>query len=242
MFAIHAEIGAVLSRERAGTGGALETKLDLRLIGPPAVRLRDQKLTHQQQALLAFVGLRGPVSGEDIALALWQGRLMSASRLPNLLAEVRGAVGRHRLPPSEDGYYRLHDVHSDTGDLDALCASDEDSDERGEHWLYAALSLLAKIEGPPLHRSAAPGRAYWAWLDDCFVLRAHVERQISYLASNVARILADDSGRRAIWALEKGLSAVPGDEQLRNQLALQYRAMGFNASARTVGEPWRGSN
>ncbi len=226
MFVIRADVGVGSSTCRAE-----DPLLHLRLIGPPVVRLGGRKLTHQQQSLVAFVGLCGPVSGDDIAHALWQGRVMSPSRLPNLLAEVRGVIGRQRLPAADDGYYRLSDVCSDVTRLETLCGSRQ----AGYDWLTAALGALAEVNGLPLHRSAGAGRAYWIWLERCFVQRAHVERQVTQLAAAACDALtATGRTQEAVWALEQALRAVPDDDQLQQRLAALYRVMGYRVSARTV--------
>ncbi len=226
-----ADMSCLSADESAGGAGGEGGRLRLRLIGPPAVETDGGSLTHQQQSLLAFIALCGPVSGDDIALALWQGRVMSPNRLFNLVSETRRVVGRRRLPPSSDGYYRLSDYTSDFGRLDALCRSAR-RDDSG--WLEEAAVVVSQMEGQPLSRSARAGRVYWTWLEHCLIRRAHIERQIGQLILAYTDQIGSAAPERAIQALEQGLRAIPDDVALQEELIARYQHMGFSASARTL--------
>lgn len=226
-----AELGGRSAPQVGVHSGAAGGPLRLRLIGPPAVEIDGEVLTHQQQSLVAFIALCGPVSGDDIALALWQGRVMSANRLFNLLSETRRVVGRHRLPSSSDGYYRLFDYTSDVDRVEALC---QPMTADGSQWLEEASRAIAELEGQPLTRSARAGRTYWTWLEQCLVRRAHIERQIGQLILSYTARTGSAAPEVAVRALEQGLRAIPDDVAVQQELLSRYQSMGFSASARTL--------
>lgn len=212
-----------------------EPLLQIRLIGPPKVIYGRQSLTHQQQALLAYLAVRGPASSDDLHDALWSGRLMSASRLPNLLAETRAIIGKLLLPHCQDGYYRLSRFDSDLIRLDAL-ASGPGAYSSSTARQVAVHGILGEVRGLALHRSAHAGRLYWTWLEDCYVQRAAAERQVADLALELSNRHQAGNLRQAVWALEQALRVIPHDQMLTEHLAELYVEMGRSSSARMISD------
>ncbi len=202
-------------------------------------------MTSQQQALVAMLGLLGPRTREQLIDGLWSGRAVSASRFANLLADIRGVIGRDRLVQNPDGRYELVDVLVDVerfaGLIDrAMGSSSGSSDDPG---VQAALDQLeqaiALIDGPILD---VGHRRFWSWLEDCYHRRYEVEHLVVSAGLRAAALaLAAHQPQRARWACERCLVGVPHDEKLVMTLAEIHLVQGRQGAAAEVIAGWEQS-
>ncbi len=190
------------------------------------------KLSSQQLSLLSYLACAGPVSGSAVIEALWSGQAISASRFPNLLAEVRSRIGHHYLPRSEGGRYRLRGVGTDLERFDAEVGPGSRHHDRPTAELIAAMEL---IRGVPL---ASPGGRYWSWVDGHAMLAA-IEASVSEGARWVAAVCRRRGELEAAHiACLRGLLACPYDEELAVCLVEVLVAMGRLGEAVRQVERW----
>ena len=167
-------------------------------------------LTPQQTAVVAWLSVAGPSSGDELRDAVWGRRPPTQERFLNLIHELRRALGAHRFPPALDGRYRLAGVPSD---LDILVGS------RDLRTLSNAdlIEALAQVRGIPLGHDARHRRHY-QWVD-LGPHRHHLERVIGDAAHELARrALVAGRPHEARWAAEAGLLASPGHQTLTGDL------------------------
>ncbi|MFV0259581.1 MAG: hypothetical protein ACK5PP_14190, partial [Acidimicrobiales bacterium] len=210
----------------------------VRVLGPVDVVGLDTELTSQQLSLLTFLACRGPAGKAVIVDALWDGQVISRSRFPNLLAELRARVGRHRIPEAVNGRYQVAEVDTDLAHFERLAApgadgdgADDDAEVRRR--LRAALDL---VRGAPL---TVPGPRFWTWVDD----HTHFATGLEALVADVAARLARSARRAgdteaAVWACRRGLEAAAMDQTLVSMLTELYVELGHHGSARRLVEGW----
>ena len=144
------------------------------------------------------------------------------SGVTNLLAEVRGRIGRWHLPEAEGGRYRLVGVTTDLARFELAAAEAARSPGPGpDRRLTEAMELVA---GVPL---SGPQLRYWSWVDDHVDLATRIEVLVADAAAGLAlRLRAAGDGATAAKVCERGLLAAPLDEkrQLRTRgLTGQHR-------------------
>ncbi|MEM7341094.1 MAG: hypothetical protein AAF467_20725 [Actinomycetota bacterium] len=216
----------------AGTSAGLVVRVlgEIDLVGDAPL------LTSQQLSLLSFLACRGPLSRAAVTHALWDGQLVSQSRFPNLMAELRARVGRHHLPEARDGRYGVAGIGTDLDELDTfLTAADGVDDAAAADDLRAALALVRGVPFTP------PAERFWAWTGDESFLAARVEAAIAEAAARLAGIErrhGDLDGAR--WACEQGLTASPTDEQLVIVAVELYQEMGRSGLAHRLVDSWEG--
>lgn len=214
----------------------------VKILGPVRVEGFGSTLTSQQQALVAMLGLHGPRRRDQLIDGLWGGRAISASRFANLLADIRGVIGRDRLVQNPDGRYELVGVLVDVdrfADLvdRAAMPPPGSSDDPG---VQAALDQLEQaiglIEGPVLD---AGHRRFWSWLEDDYHRRHEIERLVVVAGLRAAVLaLAVHQPQRARWACEQCLAGVPHDEKLVTTLAEIHLVQGRHGAAAEVVTGW----
>ncbi|MEZ5409608.1 MAG: LysM peptidoglycan-binding domain-containing protein [Acidimicrobiales bacterium] len=219
-----AEVGAAA---RAST-------LTMRVLGPVDVVGLDTELTSQQLSLLCYLACNGPTNRATLIDALWDGQVISQSRFPNLLAELRARIGRHHFPEARDGRYQLAGV---TTDLDQFERAFQLANRQDPAAAAATLgTVMDLVRGVPL---TVPSSRYWTWVGDQTHFAARVEAMVADAAARLARIELDrgllESAQRAC---EQGLLASPTDETLVVTLTEVYMAAGKPAQARRVVEAW----
>jgi len=199
-------------------------------------------MTSQQQAMVAMLGLHGPCGRDHLIDAVWGGRAISDSRFANLLAEIRAAIGRHRLVQNPDGRYELLDVAVDVErftDLvePALASSVPALDDPGVQDALDRLELaIGLIDGPILESGR---RRFWGWLDDGYHRRYEIEQQVVSAGLRAAVLaLGAHQPQRARWACERCLVAVPHDERLVTTLAEIHLVQGRQGAAADLVAGW----
>ncbi|MGH1492828.1 MAG: hypothetical protein ACRBK7_26110 [Acidimicrobiales bacterium] len=190
-------------------------------------------LTSQQLALICFLACAGPVSGATVIDALWDGEAISASRFPNLLAEVRSRIGACHLPRVTGGLYRLQGIGTDLERFEAVVGQASRCGDRSTAELIQAMEL---VRGVPL--GSAGGR-YWSWVDSHHRMPSQIEGVIVEAAAWVAKVCierGDLDGAQV--AYERGLLASPLDEGLVASSAQLLVAMGRIGAAMRHVESW----
>lgn len=224
------------------TGGASEAPI-VRVLGPVRVEGAGRRMTSQQQALVAMLGLRGPLTRDQLIDGLWSGRAVSASRFANLLADVRAVIGRHRLVQHPDGRYDLVDVLVDLERFADLVERAGVMSQNSRHDPAAADGALDQleqaiglIEGPILQ---AGQRRFWCWIEDGYHRRYEIERLVVSAGLRASVLaLAVHQPQRARWACERCLAGVPHDEQLVTALAGIHVVQGHQGAAADVVAGW----
>lgn len=229
-------------RHRPAWSGANSAEPVIRVLGRVRVEGSGPVMTSQQQAMVAMLGLHGPCDRDHLINAMWGGRAISDSRFANLLAEVRAAIGRHRLVQNPDGRYELLDVAVDVArftDLvePALAASVPALDDPGVQDALDRLELaIGLIDGPVLESGR---RRFWGWLDDGYHRRYEIEQLVVSAGLRAAVLaLAAHQAQRARWACERCLVAVPHDERLVTTLAEIHLAQGRQGAAADLVAGW----
>lgn len=224
---------AELSRDEEAAAEP-EPSMLVRVLGEVTIDGVDEELTSQQLSILSYLACHGPVSRAMLIDALWDGQVISQSRLPNLLTELRARVGRQHLPEAREGRYDVAGIGTDLATF-----------ERGvrlSHGLAAVEAVevlrpaLALVRGVPF---TPPSRRFWSWVSDESHLAAHVEAVVADTALRLAaleRELGDIE--RAQWACQQGLLASPTDESLVVALTELYVAQGKPGLARRLVEGW----
>lgn len=194
----------------------------------------DVELTPQQLSLVTFLACVGEANRSTIIDALWDGKPISRSRFPNLLAETRAKIGRNTLPEAKVGVYRLQGVSTDLGQFEkAVAVASKQPASDAIETLTAALEL---VRGNPL---TTPNGRYWTWIGDHTHLAARVESLISDAALRLCDLCVENGDLDgAIWACERGLLACPIDENLVASLAETYVAAGKLGAARRLVDAW----
>ncbi|MCP3992114.1 MAG: LysM peptidoglycan-binding domain-containing protein [Actinomycetia bacterium] len=192
------------------------------------------ELTSQQLSMLAFLACHGPSTKASLINGLWDGQVISQSRFPNLLAEVRARIGRNHLPEARDGRYELSGVSTDLAAFErGVRQAQRESDSEAMITLRSILELVRGIPFTP------PGRRFWSWVGDHTHLAARVEALVADTAARLARLeQAGGSLDRAIWACEQGLMASPTDETLIILLTETYLAQGKRGLANRLVDSW----
>jgi len=208
--------------------------LTVRVLGPVEVAGLDTELTSQQLSLLCYLACNGPSNRATLIDALWDGQVISQSRFPNLLAELRARIGRHHFPEARDGRYQLAGV---TTDLDQFERGVQLANRQDPATAAATLgALLELVRGVPL---TVPSSRYWTWVGDQTHFAARVEAMVADAAARLARIELDRGHLEAAQhACERGLVASPTDETLVVTLTEVYMAAGKPGQARKVVEAW----
>jgi hypothetical protein len=194
----------------------------------------DADLTSQQLSLLTYVACHPDATREAIIDALWDGRVISKRRFPNLLAETRSRVGRDLFPEASGGRYRLAGVSTD---LERLERAIEDAADAGPGDRRLALrAAVGLIRGVPF---TPPATRFWSWVTNHGHVAARIESTIADTTSRLAQ-LEQDAGDldRARWACEKGLLASPADPTLVTILTEVYMELGKPALASRLVESW----
>lgn len=214
----------------------------IRLLGPVRVDGFGSTMTSQQQAMVAMLGLHGPCSREQLIDGLWSGRAVSASRFANILADIRGAIGRGRLVQDRNGRYELIDVVVDVERFVELMEratvhSPGDLDHPG---VQDALDRLEQAIGLIEGRILDTGhRRFWGWLDDGYHRRDEIERLVVSAGLRAAALaLGEHQPQRARWACERCLVAVPHDERLVTTLVQIHLVQGRRGAAAELVAGW----
>lgn len=208
--------------------------LTVRVLGDVEVVGIESALTSQQLSLLTYLACHGPSSKEAIVDALWDGQVISRSRFPNLLAELRSRIGRQHLPEARNARYELAGVTTDLIDFERRVGmANKQPTQEAVVTLRAALDL---VRGIPL---TPPGRRFWSWVGDETYLAARVEALVADTAARLARIEQDLGNLDgAQQACEQGLNASPTDESLVIVLTEVYMMQGKPGLARRLVERW----
>ena len=211
-----------------------EPILMVRVLGPVQVAGLDVELTSQQLSLLCYLACNGATNRATLIDALWDGQVISQSRFPNLLAELRARIGRHHFPEARDGRYQLAGV---TTDLDQFERGVQLANRQDPAAAAATLgAVMALVRGVPL---TVPSSRYWTWVGDQTHFAARVEAMVADAAARLARVELDRGCLDAAQlACEHGLLASPTDETLVVTLTEVYMAAGKPAQARRVVEAW----
>ncbi len=220
----------------------------LRLLGKIELTGVDWQLTSQQLSLIAFLGCCGPAGRIAITEGLWDGRAISQSRFPNLLAEIRAKIGRRHLPEAVGGRYRLAGIDTDLQYFEAaVAAAAAAPDERhflpvaartfgpttAERRLQQAMDL---VQGVPL---TTLGRRYWSWVGDRGDIAVGIECLVAETALRLARRYRDRGDLAgAVNACRQGLLACPLDENLVTELAGLHIEFGRFGAARRLVDGW----
>lgn len=210
----------------------------IRVLGPVGVEGVDWDLTPQQLAFVTFLACSGEASRESIIDALWDGKAISTGRFPNLLAEVRARIGRHHLPDSVGGRYRLVGVTTDLavleGSLTSFGTDPESHDEAIRSCgLFRAIGL---VRGVPF---SVPASRYWSWLDWRTELANRAELVVVEAASQLCqRARANGEFATARRVCEIGLVASPLDEGLAGSLVAIELDQGKPTAAGRVVDNW----
>ncbi len=217
----------------------MSSTLVLRILGPVQVTGAASRLSSQQLALMTYLACVGPASRETLIDALWGGRPVSARRFANVLADLRGVIGRRHLPPISAGHYRLVDLPTD---LDLLVALAEgagrsaDGANRGAE-LAALESAVGLVRGPAF--STPAGRSWW-WLDAHPEVVARAEAMVGQVAHRLVVLLRDGGELdRARVVCDRALSWCPLDRELVLALEGLHRAQGRPAVARRLLDAWQ---
>ena len=213
--------------------------LSVLLLGEVRVEgLEGAALTSQQLSLVAFLAASRQASRDRIIDALWDGRAISRSRFPNLLAELRARIGRHHLPEASQGSYSLSGVSCDLDDFEALYTRSQAADAEDEEiaLLQEAVDL---IRGVPF---STPARRFWTWVGDHSHQAARSEAMAADAALRLA-VLHHGNGTLdlAQKACERGLVASPLDEQLVSMLTKVHIDSGRTSAALRVVDMWEAS-
>lgn len=209
-------------------------ELTVRVLGPVEVAGLDSDLTSQQLSLLCYLACNGASNRASLIDALWDGQVISQSRFPNLLAELRARIGRHHFPEARDGRYQLAAV---TTDLDQFERGVQTANRQEPAAAAATLTaILDLVRGVPL---TVPSSRYWTWVGDQTHFAARVEAMVADAAARLARIELERGHLEAAQnACQRGLLASPTDETLVVALTEVYMAAGKPAQARKVVEAW----
>lgn len=220
--------------EGQGPHSAEIPELTVRVLGPVEVAGLDTELTSQQLSLLCYLACNGASTRASLIDALWDGQVISQSRFPNLLAELRARIGRHHFPEARDGRYQLAAV---TTDLDQFERGVQTANRQEPAAAAATLTaILDLVRGVPL---TVPSSRYWTWVGDQTHFAARVEAMVADAAARLARIELDRGQLEAAQnACQQGLLASPTDETLVVALTEVYMAAGKPAQARKVVEAW----
>ncbi len=221
----------------AGRDGPQETGGGpvIRFLGSIDVAGADWELTSQQLSLVAFLAMVGSADRSAITDALWDGRTISASRFPNLVSEVRAAIGRHHLPESQRGRYRLDGIGTDLGTFELLSAGAARATTAGAA-IDALERALTLVRGSPFDR---PGDRYWTWIDDHSDRAARAEALVAEAACRLAALhRGADRPDLALRACETALAASPLDEHLVATLAELYLDAGRPGAAGRLVAGW----
>ncbi len=217
--------------------GAVETSngappLEIRLLGPFEVRLRDGRVAvsgSKRDALLAVLGLvRGRVMGvEELIDALWGEELPAAPRnaLQHHVARLRAALGQEWIVASPHGY-ALKDAWVDALWFEELLRKTRVALREGDPRAGAELVALALglWRGPALQ-----GLTDTAWL------RAAAQRletlRVDALEEQFEAALALGEHREIVSGLQTALEESPFRERLWGQLMLALYRSGRQADA-----------
>ncbi len=204
------------------------------VLGPVTIDGVDAELTSQQLSVLTYLACHGPVSRAMLIDALWDGQVISRSRLPNLLTELRARVGRHHLPEAREGRYALDGADTDLARFErGVRRAQTLSGRAAAAELRSALQL---VRGVPL---TPPSRRFWSWVTDESHLAARVEAVVADSALRLAALeRADGDLDGAEWACQQGLLASPTDEALVVALTEIYVDRGQSGLARRLVEGW----
>ena len=191
-------------------------------------------LTSQQLSILTYLACHGPSTRDTLIDSLWDGQVISESRFPNLLAEVRARVGRNHLPEARSGRYTLSGVATDLARFErGVRVAAKQADAQA---VVTLREIMALVRGMPL---SPPGRRFWSWVGDETHMAARVEALVADTAARLARLeQAASNLDRAVWACEQGLLASPTDETLVITLTEVYLALGKPGLAHRVVDNW----
>ena len=192
------------------------------------------ELTSQQLSMVTYLACNGASSKAALIDGLWDGQVISQSRFPNLLAEVRARIGRNHLPEVRDGRYVLSGVTTDLAEFERGVRAAQKRDD--EQAMATLRSIMGLVRGVPL---TPPANRFWSWVGDQTHFGARVEAMVADTAARLARLeQARGQLDRAIWACEQGLAASPTDETLTIVLTEVYLAQGKPGLARRLVDGW----
>ena len=218
------------------SGGAAPASpgIRVRVLGAVEVDGIEDELTSQQLSLICFLACNGPSTRAAITDGLWDGQMISKSRFPNLMAEVRAKVGRHHFPEMRNGRYQVVAARTDVEDFEraVIAANDADSGEAARLLRQA----MGMVSGVPFTR---PDGRFWSWVGDNSHLSARTEALVADTAARLARLeqfAGNLDGARV--ACEQGLVASPADETLVALLTDIYMEMGKPGLARRLVDNW----
>ncbi len=199
------------------------------ILGEVTVSGAEWPLTTQQLSLLALLASVGESGRDAVIEALWAGRPVSDGRFANLISETRAKVGRHHLPESSGGRYRVDGVGTDLAVFRSLVGGAVDA-------VDPLITALALVRGVPF---AGCGGRYWSWPYAAAGLLASAEIIVTETACRLAnRALGIGDLGLARWACEQGLRAAPLDETLTGLLTGIYLDLGMPATAQRVVNEW----
>lgn len=223
-----------LQAQDQATAAAPEPPVLVRVLGEVAVDGIEAELTSQQLSIFAYLACHGPVSRSMLIDALWDGQVISQSRLPNLLTELRARVGRQHLPEAREGRYELAGVTTDLAVLErGVRASHGLEPEAAAAVLRPVLDLIRGVPFTP------PSRRFWSWVSDESHLAAHVEAVVADTALRLSALERSLGNIEAAqWACQQGLLASPTDESLVVTLTELYVEVGKPGLARRLVEGW----
>ena len=161
--------------------------LRLTLLGEVAMDgINGNPLAPQQLAIVTYLTLNGrPVARPTLIHYVWGGSRVSPKRVSNVIAGLRQAVGRERLPDiAESGRYELRNITSDLAEFEdhvRKAAGTDDPTEKIGH-LTDAINL---VTGTPL---TTRSDKTWAWSANYAI---QLEAMVADTAADLCDLLAE---------------------------------------------------
>jgi DNA-binding SARP family transcriptional activator len=182
------------------------------VLGAVAVRGGDKPLTPRQTAVLSYVALHPDCTVESLEEAVWpEPRGSRRRQLHNTVSVIRSSIGPHHLPPAVDSRYRVGElVDIDLAQFNHHLHQADREPDAAQTPLRAALEL---VRGP-VFRSRDADLSFFSWIE----LEGWIEQTDAKLISTASRLwrLCLDNGdtEGAIWAMRRGLRAIPSSTEL----------------------------
>jgi nucleoid-associated protein YgaU/DNA-binding SARP family transcriptional activator len=197
--------------------GDVDADVTLRVLGRVRVDGTFRPLTPKQTAVIAFIALHAPVTGDRIEDGVWPAATGSRrKRLANVLSECRAALGANALPVAANGLYQFGPgVTSDAALFDAHVRAARHPSATPDAQRDALRNALELVEGPVFQTRTSHASSY-AWVDLENLITTW-ELKIADAALTLIDLAGDDLDE-AVWAAEQGLRAMPTHVELTESL------------------------